>query len=299
MNFHVARVLGATAPTTGTQVGNQAGVEYSLDMRLVGKEFGTYYWQVTVKDRVGNSFTTDGDEDEPGNQPYKFTIDNAGPIVDPGSGSSRTGARTGVSYEPGVGEKADRAWIALSFINYDHEGGPDRIDAATVDPGDFTVGGHTVIQTLVPSEKKCENAAGKTGKDLVGLEEACLSSPGSRIYLQLSADLASDERPTIQVLGGAFKDVAGNNNITDSFRAKSTRSRRASPSPSPAAPARPTARPPTTTAPSPSASPRTRTSAGSRASTSPPSRARPPSTRTGRRAAPPTSRSLRSPRSTR
>ena len=218
MNFVDDDESSARGSNDWEQVDNKAGVEYALDMRLVGKEFGTYYWQVTVKDRVGNSFTTDGDEDEPGNQPYKFTIDNAGPIVDPGSGSSRSGARTGVSYEPGVGEKADRAWIALSFINYE-KGGPDSIDAATVDPGDFTVGGHTVIQTLVPSEKKCENAAGKTGKDLVGLEEACLSSPGSRIYLQLSADLASDERPTIQVLGGAFKDVAGNNNITDSFRA--------------------------------------------------------------------------------
>ena len=35
----------------------------------------------------------------------------------------------------------------------------------------------------------------------------------------MTDDLDSDERPTIQILGGAFKDVAGNNNVTDSFRA--------------------------------------------------------------------------------
>ena len=193
---------------------DRKGVEYTLDMRLVDNGFGTYYWQVTATDRVGNSVTTDGDEDEDGKQPFKFTVDDAGPKVPDG------GARTGVSYEPGVGEKANRAWIALEFVNDGITPDlPDRIDASTVDPGDFTVGGHTVIQALVPSETKCKNAAGKTEKDLVGLEEACLSSPGSRIYLQLSADLDSDATPTIQLLGGAFKDIAGNNNITDSFKA--------------------------------------------------------------------------------
>ena len=107
----------------------------------------------------------------------------------------------------------------MEFINDNDEGGADRIDASTVDPGDFTVGGHTVIQALVPSETKCKSAAGKTGEDLEDIEGNCLSSPGSRIYLQLSDDLDSDETPTIQVLGGAFKDIAGNNNTTDSFRA--------------------------------------------------------------------------------
>ena len=194
------------------------GEEYSLDMRIVGNGFGTYYWQVTAKDRVGNSVTTDGDEDEDGNQPFKFTVDDAGPVVPVQENSSREGARTGVSFEPGVGEKADRAWIALEFVNED-VGGADRIDAATVDPGDFTVGGHTVIQVLVPSETKCKAAAGKTGKDLEDIDGNCLETPGSRIYLQLSADLASDATPTIQLLGGAFKDIAGNNNVTDSFKA--------------------------------------------------------------------------------
>ena len=191
------------------------GEEYSLDMRITGNDFGTYYWQVTVKDRVGNSATTDGDEDTDGNQPFRFTVDDAGPIV------ASEGARTGVSYVPGDGEKANRAWIALEFINdgIDDPVIRDRIDASTVEPGDFTVGGHTVIQALVPSETKCETSAAKTGEILEDIDGNCLTSPGSRIYLQLSADLASDATPTIQLLGGAFKDIAGNNNITDSFKA--------------------------------------------------------------------------------
>ncbi|MDE2884998.1 MAG: hypothetical protein OXO53_07870 [Chloroflexota bacterium] len=220
----IAVYFDAAADETSSLGGNgwtqvRKGVEYSLDMRITGNEFGTYYWQVTAKDRVGNSVTTDGDEDTDGKQPYKFTVDDAGPVVPDAGASSRDGARTGVMYEPGVGEKAHRAWIALEFVNSGHPDDRDRIDAATVDPGDFTVGGHTVIAALVPSETKCADGAGKAGGDIKGLEEACLSSPGSRIYLQLSEDLAADATPTIQLLGGAFKDIAGNNNVTDSFKA--------------------------------------------------------------------------------
>ena len=215
-DFHADTETSALGGNDWTQV--RKGVEYSLDMRVVGNDFGTYYWQVTVKDRVGNSVTTDGDEDEGGKQPFKFTVDDKGPVVPEEGAGSRNGARTGVSYEPGVGEKADRAWIALEFVNAD-EGGADRIDASTVEPGDFTVGGHTVVQALVPSETKCKAAAGKTGEDLEDIDGNCLESPGSRIYLQLSEDLAADATPTIQLLGGAFKDIAGNNNVTDSFKA--------------------------------------------------------------------------------
>ena len=213
-DFHAGTETSALGGNDWTQV--RKGVEYSLDMRVVGNEFGDYYWQVTVKDRVGNSVTTDGDEDEGGKQPFKFTVDDADPEAEQ--------ARTGVRYEPGVGEKADRAWIALNFVNEDITPAlADRIDASTVAPGDFTVGGHTVVQALVPSETKCKGAAGKgTDENITGLEgddKDCLSSPGSRIYLQLSDDLASDARPTIQMLGGAFKDIAGNNNVTQQIRA--------------------------------------------------------------------------------
>ncbi len=220
------------------------GVTYDLDMRLVGKQFGTYFWQVSATDRVGNKATTDADEDEKKNQPFSFKVDDAGPRVDI--------ARTGVGYKAREGEFADRSWIALNFINGNdtilktRKGGADRIDSSTVEAGDFTVEGYTVMNALVPSDKKVcvgdnpltdakEDAknitafdAGngspvendpKTPEDESVNAEAptkCNFEPRARIYLELSEELGSDETPTIQLLGGVLKDIAGNNNETQS-----------------------------------------------------------------------------------
>ncbi len=223
------------------------GVTYDLDMRLVGKDFGEYFWQITAKDRVGNMATTDSDEDEDGDQPFSFTVDDEGPKVPP------EGARTGIGYESGEGEFEDRSWIALTFVN-DESGGADRIDASTVTESDFTVEGHTVMNALVPSDKKiCKGDDPRTDdedesdKNITALDaddggdkvlvpagqgpgginpvnevrsevaEKCEFEPRARIYLQLADELASDETPTIQLLGGVFKDIAGNSNITQSL----------------------------------------------------------------------------------
>ncbi len=262
---------------------NRKGVEYALDMRLIGNTFGKYYWQVTVKDRVGNSFTTDGDEETSENEPFSFTIDDDDPEV--------SSARTGISYKPGKGEIKDRSWIALNFSN-ENDGSEDRIDVSTVDPGDFTVSGSTVIGVVVPTEKGiCKNdivrsgpytgivsqavdatltpavatavveddyylgteekedaknitafdADDKDGSALVapvpddvattGVNEymrgtaevktasKCDFEPRARVYLQLAEPLASDATPTIQLLGGVLKDIAGNNNVTQQIKA--------------------------------------------------------------------------------
>ena len=265
------------------------GAEYALDMRVVGQPFGTYYWQVTAKDRVGNKATTDSDDEKKGNQPFSFNVDDADPEA--------SSARTGIGYEDGEGEFKDRSWIALNFENEANPdqpqvGGEDRIDASTVAPGDFTVGGHTVMNVVVPDDKGvCKgdivrsgpytgivsqapdssltpavttavteadyhlgteedesaknitafDADDKVGSDLVtpvsdtetndgtntfvrGMAEVktasmCDFEPRARIYLELEDELASDETPTIQMLGGAFKDNAGNNNVTQSIKA--------------------------------------------------------------------------------
>ena len=47
----------------------------------------------------------------------------------------------------------------------------------------------------------------------------CDFEPRARIYLELADELASDEEPTVQLLGGVFKDIAGNNNVTQSIKA--------------------------------------------------------------------------------
>ncbi len=166
-------------------------------------------------------------------------------------------------------------------------GGADRIDASTVEASDFTVGGHTVINAIVPSDKRvCEgdivrsgpytgivsqaadssltpavttavtedeyylgtdedesaknitalDADDKAGSDLVApvsdtetndgtntfvrgtaeVEAAskCDFEPRARVYLELSEELESDAEPTVQLLGGVLKDIAGNNNLT-------------------------------------------------------------------------------------
>ncbi len=219
------------------------GVTYDLDMRLVGKTFGTYYWQVTATDRVGNKATTDSDDDQKGKQPYSFKVDDAGPRVEV--------ARTGVGYKPGPGEGefANRSWISLDFINGTdstkaQRGGADRIDASTVEASDFTVEGHTVVGALVPGDKKIcvgddpttdekEDARNITafnagngkpavdddGEPIADAEapEKCNFEPRARIYLELGDELGSDETPTIQLLGGILKDIAGNNNETQSL----------------------------------------------------------------------------------
>ena len=227
------------------------GVAYDLDMRLVGKEFGKYYWQITAMDRVGNMAVTDSDEDTSGDQPFSFTVDDADPEVNL--------ARTGIGYEAGEGEFKDRSWIALNFVNH-VKGGADRIDASTVAAGDFTVEGHTVMSALVPTDKKvCKGDDPRTPKDeedesaknitafdadnggnevLVeavaadanadppvtavvevrsDVAENCDFEPRARVYLELADELASDETPTIQILGGVLQDIAGNNNVTQSL----------------------------------------------------------------------------------
>ncbi len=214
INFDAADDVSAYGSNGWTQ--GMRGVTYDLDMRLVGQGFGEYFWQVTAKDRVGNMAITDSDEDDPGAQPYSFKVDDEGPMV------PDEGARTGIGYEPGEGEFKSRSWIALRFVNED-QGDADRIDAGTVEPGDFTVEGHTVMSVVVPSDKKvCKEDDPATeeeedAKNIDSFDSGCDFEPRARIYLELADALDSDETPTIQLLGGVFKDIAGNNNVTQSL----------------------------------------------------------------------------------
>ena len=82
---------------------------------------------------MATRLTTDADEDKPNDQPFSFKVDDS-------QASKVRTARTGIGYEPGEGEfKRSRSWIALNFENVtkadEFEGGPDRIDAGSVDGG--------------------------------------------------------------------------------------------------------------------------------------------------------------------
>ena len=209
---------------------NTKGVSYSLDMTLVEntKILQKYYWQVSVTDRVGNTALTDGD-DKDGKQPFSFTVDDQDPEI--------TVARTGIGYEDGDGEFRSRSWIALTVENSGNDGGADRVDGGSVDPGDFTVQGHTVVDAVVPDDKKtCEgddpatDRVDESAKNITAFDagdgdavdggdvpKRCNFEPRARIYLELADELESDETPDIQLLGGVFRDVAGNPNVVQQF----------------------------------------------------------------------------------
>ncbi|MXX98304.1 MAG: hypothetical protein F4Y58_00125 [Gammaproteobacteria bacterium] len=241
VNFDATNDVSQYGTNDWTQ--RMRGVTYDLDMDLVGKGFGEYFWQITAKDRVGNMATTDSDEDEPGQQPFSFKVDDRSPKV--------IKARTGIGYEPGEGEFKNPSWIALNFENVtkagEFEGGPDRIDAGTVEAADFTVEGNNVVNVVVPGDKKVcvgddprtpkdkedesaknitafDAAAGKPAEDDDGnaiadaeAPKRCNFEPRARVYIELATPLDSDEKPTIQLLGGVLKDIAGNNNVTQSI----------------------------------------------------------------------------------
>ena len=184
------------------------GRTYRLAMVLNSQSFDGYEWMVVAKDRVGNTVTTDGNDDENGTQPFTFDLDNEDPMI--------SAVRTGVQFDSSSNppkEKANRAWIALSIVNED-DGGEDRVDRSSVQASDFTVSGATVVDAVVPTNKKgaCDDSA-KAIKDIDG---GCGFDPRAVIYLQLSEELEADQTPTVQVLGGVFMDVAGNPNVVQS-----------------------------------------------------------------------------------
>ena len=234
--YYAQKPLDTDANTDGVQYGATAeysrfgsngwtqitlGRAYSLSMTLNSQSFSDYEWQVQVTDRVGNSFTTDSDDDKDGDQPFKFSLDNEDPMIQE--------VRTGVKFDSGASparEKADRSWIALTIVNEDTVANADRVDRSSVSASDFTVSGSTVVDAVVPTTKlDCTDDASPSGdervKDIDGnceYADAPDFDPRARIYLQLSEPLDADETPTIQVLGGVFQDVAGNSNIVQQIR---------------------------------------------------------------------------------
>ena len=184
------------------------GRTYRLAMVLNNQSFDGYEWMVVAKDRVGNTATTDGDDDDDGPQAFTFDLDNEDPMIS----TVRTGVQFDSSSNPPK-EKANRAWIALSIVNED-DGGEDRVDRSSVQASDFTVSGAEVVDAVVPTNKK--GACDDSDKAIKDIDGGCGFDPRAVIYLQLSEELEADQTPTVQVLGGVFMDVAGNPNTVQS-----------------------------------------------------------------------------------
>ena len=164
---------------------------------------GNFNWQLVAVDRVGNVSYSDADVNEDDHQPYLLTIDNAPPII--------VTARTGVSYDDKKGndtEIKDRSFIALAFQNDGTSGSPDSIDPASIDPSRFLLEADADAEPITVVGALHSTDTVKTGKDLDGGS----IEPSSRVYLELSRELGSDETPVIQALSGAVSDLAGNTN---------------------------------------------------------------------------------------
>ena len=197
------------------------GRSYRLSMVLNSQPFERegYEWMVVARDRVGNSYWTDGDDDEDGPQPFTFTLDNEDPVVN----NVRTGVKFDASSSPPK-EKADRSWVALTVVNEETTAEPDRVDRSSVDASDFTVSGATVVEAVVPTTKKVCKMDDSTTTDVDESRNNvydidgktyptnCEFDPRATIYLRLSEELEADQRPVVQMLGGVFRDVAGNPN---------------------------------------------------------------------------------------
>ena len=232
------------------------GSEYALDMRLVNNAFGAYYWQVTATDRVGNKATTDSDEDKPSNQPFKFNVDDADPIAstartgigyEAGEGEFKDRSWIALNFvnedQPGE-DRIDASTVAASDFTVeghtvmnvivpsdkqvckgDDPQTDEKEDAKNITAYDADDGGDKVLVDAVVAVTADPNAdppvEGVEAADGVrsDVAENCAFEPRARIYLELADELASDEEPTIQLLGGVFKDIAGNNNVTQSIDA--------------------------------------------------------------------------------
>ena len=140
---------------------------------------------------------------------FDLTVDTMAPQV--------SVARTGISYDVDKNkETRDRSYIALTFVNAEKDGtrrsGEDPILASTLDVRDFVIAGYEVVDIIQP------DVIGKNDDDAVAIdqesafENGAEKDPRSRVYLKLDSELGSAETPTVQILGGAVSDLAGNLN---------------------------------------------------------------------------------------
>lgn len=146
---------------------------------------GAVNWNVVSRDRVGNESTTDVDDDDDSADHYLLSIDDTDPKL--------TAAETGTGWDADDEEEEDNdAAIKLTFLN-GAAGSAEDIDADTVSTSDFVL------------------PAGLTADSVIVEDNA--------IYIILTADLAPDDEPNIQMLAGAIDDTAGNSNGTESIDA--------------------------------------------------------------------------------
>ena len=153
---------------------------YSFSFTEAGYTSGNKYWYITATDRAGNETRTDADEDTDANENYKITIDDSNPRM--------KAAVTGTGFDEADEVTEDNpAAIEIEFENT--AGGADKLDKNSVQATDFILSDGLVIDEVIVNDEF--------------------------VYLILTADLAPDATPDIQMLAGVISDKAGNLNGTD------------------------------------------------------------------------------------
>ena len=189
---------GWTMVTRG--VAYEARIVYNIVGQ--GKAVKAYQWMASATDRVGNTGKADKDR-------FDLVVDTLKPWV--------SEARTGISYNVSKDmEVRDRSYIALTFVNgMDNMGkSEDPIAASSLDVRDFIVEGFEVMDIIQPERitDKDKKVVAKAIDNDSPFEGDAARDPRSRLYLKLDSELDSDQKPRIQILGGAVSDLAGNPN---------------------------------------------------------------------------------------
>ena len=171
-----------------------AGQAYSFTFAKALAE-ATHNWQIIATDRVGNTETTDSD-DESGDQPNDFIIDATAAVMGV--------VTTGIEWDATDKEESrDDASIKIVFTKTGTTTVPDNMDSSTLQASDFQVEDNTVTGLTFPNLPK--KAGVEQGKDING----ALFSTRNIVYLALGDDVAADGTPKVSLVG-TVTDKAGN-----------------------------------------------------------------------------------------
>ena len=177
---------------------------------------GIYEWRIQAYDRAGNRTWSDS-EGAPGIQKHMLTVDALSPEV--------AAVYAGIGFDSD--EVQDSSSLLIVFENEGEEGEEnepsyplgkvDSLDPSSIQAADFKVTGHEVAKVIHPNREKalddvCESHTG-LGQDPVTNPSGCIDTR-NRVYVVLTALIADDGTPEVEIIGGTVLDLAGNGNLS-------------------------------------------------------------------------------------
>ena len=194
---------------------------------------GIYEWRIQAYDRAGNRTWSDS-EGAPGIQKHMLTVDALSPEV--------AAVYAGIGFDSADGnEVQDSSSLLIVFENEGEEGEEnepsyplgkvDPLDPSSIQATDFKVTGHEVARVIHPNRKKALDEMGSSQDDTAAYQDdVCESHTGlgqdpvtnpsgcidtrNRVYVVLTALIADDGTPEVEIIGGTVLDLAGNGNLS-------------------------------------------------------------------------------------